>query len=410
MKRVIIGALCAVCFCSPARTETKPDFTTAYVLATASYCAYAATNLESATDRQERAWRCLKAAAALDPERLDALDVPQTAVDAYVDFGSPENAYVLTQAKNGVILAFRGTIVPPIDPKDNFFHTTADALAKSNEGAIKGFKTFAADWLNNFQAKGDAEGRHHGFNESWRQLQEALKCKRPGQINCHPLSDRLASLNSAKGEKLFITGHSKGGALATLAAIDLPEAFPGVSVVTYTFAAAKALTAKAAEHLPPPSDFWRFERADDLVPAIAPDSTSWLAWALGLPAYAHIGRLALFEGSATAPTFPQPSGGVYPPGDNRRLSRFGGGVATTVFGSLVKFDLGRFISAALNGGATACGPFVLNHFAVFADVRSLARTGDANGVFFRRRLKGDDGRDILWGYEEWCRMFQMVSQ
>jgi hypothetical protein len=57
-----------------AEAESEPDFKLAYVLATASYCAYAVGELDDDHGRA-RAFECLRAAADKDPVHLERLKV-----------------------------------------------------------------------------------------------------------------------------------------------------------------------------------------------------------------------------------------------------------------------------------------------------------------------------------------------
>ena len=82
----------------PAASE--PDFNLAYVLATASYCAYAVGAIDSdgeklADDGRQRAFNCLKAAVKADPGHLAALKVEAQDVEAYFSPAKPQNAYLL---------------------------------------------------------------------------------------------------------------------------------------------------------------------------------------------------------------------------------------------------------------------------------------------------------------------------
>jgi hypothetical protein len=138
------------------------------VLATVAYCTYAITELDS--DRgQSRATRCLKAAATEDKAIREALG-DTSDLGVYVDPQSPENAYFLARIKDGVVLAFRGTLTPSIDPKGNIFKATADAAAKYNKRAVTGLENFLADWLKDAQADANTQGRHQGFDRAWECL------------------------------------------------------------------------------------------------------------------------------------------------------------------------------------------------------------------------------------------------
>jgi hypothetical protein len=156
-------------------TESEPDFKLAYVLATAAYCAYAVGELDDDHGRA-RAFECLRDAADKDPVHLERLKVASTDdVEAYVNPQSPKDAYLLIREKNGVIRAFRGTLVPPISPSSGrFAKATAEAVKAYKEQAAAALGTFSLDWFNNAQGKSNSLGRHSGFDQSWQGLRSHL--------------------------------------------------------------------------------------------------------------------------------------------------------------------------------------------------------------------------------------------
>ena len=132
-------------------TESEPDFKLAYVLATASYCAYAVGELDDDHGRA-RAFECLRAAADKNPVHLERLKVVSTDdVEAYFNLQSPKDAYLL--------IRFRGTLVPPISPSSGrLVKATAEAVKAYKEQAAAALGTFTLDWFNNAQVYGLYEG------------------------------------------------------------------------------------------------------------------------------------------------------------------------------------------------------------------------------------------------------------
>lgn len=217
------------------------DTNTAYRLAVASFCAYKAPGGESAVID------CFKnkISEALNskPDVLNVFD--GLSKDKVAVFRTPGeivrheiNAAILVEIPDGVILAFRGTDGSPQDWLHNIFLISINSL---KDGKIY------------------AGGRHYGFSQSLETLSQ--------QIINSPL---WRSLKNQENKTLYITGHSKGGALATGATIDFNEEFSGRKVI-YTFEAARFFTAEAVKdeaNKPLLNRIWRFEYQNDLVPHV----------------------------------------------------------------------------------------------------------------------------------------------
>jgi Lipase (class 3) len=331
MKKVALAVFCsmlALTVGAPPQAFAQleqPDLDLAYVLATASYCAYAVGEADADSGRKQ-ALQCLTAAAASDHSRLELFEkIAEDDVEAFFNPGTPEDAYLLIRRQNSVMLAFRGTLTPPISPASGRFPSAVgEAIAKYHEREAALLKTFIADRRNNFRAKADARQRHQGFAAAWSGLESHLigrDCP-PGTSTagggCSKFLSFIAGLPGATPPKLYITGHSKGGALATLAGLDLPGVVgAAIAPVVYTFAGAKSLTtegAKAAAAAAPGS--WRFEHEWDIVPSVPPDST---VPAIAVPSYAHVGGRLLFAKGKTPERSTGPTDGVDPPGDMDRL-------------------------------------------------------------------------------------------
>jgi Lipase (class 3) len=425
-----ICGILAVLASQPANSGTNaaasgPDLNRAYVLATASYCAYAVGAIDSDGERladkgRQRALDCLMAAVEADPSRLAALKVEDANVEAYFSPAKPQNAYLLIRARNGVILAFRGTLTLPISPgKASHNGLMKEVMETFNVAVLKAFESYLRDWANNVAAFADERDRHAGFDHSWQELKEHLK------IDCGPgaaeACSKFRSFIAAMGanQQLLLTGHSKGGALATLASLDMPEFFEHAPQTTvYTFAAPKSLSQEGAEKAAnATADLWRFEDERDVVPTLPLDRTGFPV-TLDVPLtewkmapYAHVGRRVLFRENEKPAIFPEPVDGLDPPGDLKRLKTIlRGGVEPAANNSIEEKGLLRRI---LSAGADGCRRFLDTHFSVFSSVQAMARAGelakpgpgaDEEAVkknFFFSGVSNAEG-EILWGYGQWC--------
>jgi hypothetical protein len=149
-------------------------------------------------------------------------------------------------SNTAVIVAFRGTLSP----------RTKDVTDE----------TIVADWLNDANARLTIDSQlgaiHHGFADSiaalWPQLVPKLEeLRQQGKISSQ--------------STLYVTGHSKGGALAVIAAARLKLSGMPVTAV-YTFAAARAGGSAFADvYLQQKIPTLRYENQDDIVPHLPPD-------------------------------------------------------------------------------------------------------------------------------------------
>jgi len=425
-----ICGLLAVLAGQPASAATQPaasepDFNLAYVLATASYCAYAVGAIDSdgeklADEGRQRAFNCLEAAVKADPGHLAALKVEAQDVEAYFSPAKPQNAYLLIREKNGVILAFRGTLTLPISPgKAKHNGLVKEAIDNFNLAVLKAFESYLRDWANNIVAFADERDRHAGFDHSWQELKEHLKidCGSGAAEACSKFRSFIAAMGA--NQQLLLTGHSKGGALATLASLDMLEFFEHAPQTTvYTFAAPKSLSQEgAANAANATADLWRFEDERDVVPTLPFDSTAFPV-TLDVPLtewkmapYAHVGRRVLFRENEKPAIFPEPVDGLDPPGDLKRLKTIlRGGAEPAANNSIEEKGLLRRIWSA---GGDGCRRFLDTHFSVFSSVQAMARADelaqpgpgvDGEAVkknFFLSGVSNAEG-EILWGYGQWC--------
>jgi hypothetical protein len=120
---------------------------------------------------------------------------------------------------NYVVLAFRGTLVSPTIPND-WFQVILDWMQDFQIGPVP--------WSVNGQSYGNVEG---GFARAMTTLWPMLK----------PALDRI---DFSRKAGVWITGHSKGGAMTALAASLFVGAYP--SIVPHVMASAPALVGDQA--------------------------------------------------------------------------------------------------------------------------------------------------------------------
>ncbi|WMJ08020.1 Mbeg1-like protein [Nitrosomonas sp. sh817] len=219
-------ALLAAYLISANAVQANWDTNTAVMLATASECAYRVTNERQRDADRINVLNCLKDAATENPESLreafSRLNIHS--VEVFSSPGSSENggaeidAAILLKIPNGAIIAFRGTEPNKSDWLNN----------------LKLFRFHDLD--RNTRELLFEKGRHAGFANSLETLRNKIL---QDQKIWQPFK------NQAQGT-LYLTGHSKGGALATGATVDFREDFTG-EVITYTFAAPRFFTARGEQ-------------------------------------------------------------------------------------------------------------------------------------------------------------------
>jgi hypothetical protein len=412
--------------------SSQPDFELAYILATASYCAYTIDELEHARGH-ERAVACLTAAAAADSKHLGVFDAASNMeVEVYFDPGSPQDAYLLIREEKGVILAFRGTLAPPLSPSSRYLAAAVtDAVTKYNLQAGTALRNFAIDWLDNIKASATPNGRHSGFDVAWQRLLSHLNndCRtNPASVVAEGRCSRFLEFVE-KTNHLFVTGHSKGGAIATLATLDLPKVVgSGTTVVTYTFEAPKSLTSEfvmfpaAVSVRDELREIWRFEHKDDLVPLVPLDKSEH-AFPLFLPvevvfdlkAYTHVGSVVFLERNK------EPFASDKVIDDLPKLKEFFEDIA-----NIDKTELQNILANWANPGQLwavlgdrlqrHCRQLVDNHFAVFADLQEIVwakdrgeqqpilTEADWDHSFFAVGIPDQSGT-VMWGFRQWCDLF-----
>ncbi|KGO63625.1 Lipase, class 3 [Penicillium italicum] len=99
---------------------------------------------------------------------------------------------------------------------------------------------------------------HHGFLESWETVADDLT------------SNITAAQTTYPGYTLVVTGHSFGGALATLGGTILRNA--GFELDVYTYGQPRVGNAALAEYITNQGSLWRVTHDDDLVPKVPPST------------------------------------------------------------------------------------------------------------------------------------------
>jgi hypothetical protein len=201
--------------------------------------------------------------------------IPQTFVAALI------NAALVGTTQTEVILAFRGTLPIDTDNWDDFVESVRD-------------------WVHNGEAELiDApytNGRvHRGFDRSlellWSDVVSAVEAQ-----------------HTASKRPVIVTGHSKGGAIASLAALRLQFEAGITPAAVFTFGSARAGDTQFwRDYQGKILRDWRFENQEDLVPHLPP-TTPLLAFLAQIDArlsglsshgYHHVGLLEFLNWTGT---------------------------------------------------------------------------------------------------------------
>jgi pimeloyl-ACP methyl ester carboxylesterase len=186
------------------------------------------------------------------------------------------NAAIVGATKTEVVVAFRGT--QPVNTADwNDFIETIDDWVHDGEALL--VKVPYAQGLV-----------HKGFSTSLESLWTAVV----GAVREQLTATRLP---------LVVAGHSKGGALATLAALRLRAEGVATAADVYTFGSPRVGDTPFSNAYDAAISQWRFENNNDLVPHLPP-AAQWLDFLgqvdrrlSGITAYAylHVGTLEFLD-------------------------------------------------------------------------------------------------------------------
>lgn len=198
------------------------------------------------------------------------------------------DAFLYAETSHEIFLAFRGTALPAkfdLKVKNLWPEKFSKSTIALNTEKLFGQLAFSVedslrviyDWSNDFKAKAilDLEfnlpGKiHEGFFKSIHNLWNEKKCKKN-------LKDLMADLKQLRGngKKIYFTGHSKGGALAQLAAaIYAKTDVKSKPNAIYSFGAPRFAVGEFIKYYNQQykNKSWRFEYRDDLVPHVPLDA------------------------------------------------------------------------------------------------------------------------------------------
>ena len=161
--------------------------------------------------------------------------------DPYVVTAAQIEAALVGQTANGIIVAFRGTLPPALN-WDSFFDWLQD---------------FMAPTTSNIELPGEV---HEGFLF-------ALNLLRDGIV------DAIQALDPSGSLPIYVTGHSKGGGIAPIAAMYFRNAYKLNITQTITFAGPNCGNADFVNSYNEtfPNDV-RYENYLDIVPLLPPDT------------------------------------------------------------------------------------------------------------------------------------------
>ncbi len=183
----------------------------------------------------------------VDPRRCDWLAEPLRIERSVPPWRTTIDVALAGRMPQGVVIAFRGTL-PPIGS----LHTALEVMF---------------DWANNGAAScrphPDWPGRvHRGFAQSL--------CRLWNDSADGPGLEQVVEALLAEGGpyRLYLTGHSKGGALANLFAWRAARTWPDLPIEVATFGSARAGNEAFAQafEADPRIDCTRYETALDMIP------------------------------------------------------------------------------------------------------------------------------------------------
>lgn len=143
-------------------------------------------------------------------------------------------------------LAFRGTLSNTLREWQNDFTYNQESLPASKFKSAALQKTFMVQGSTD-----EAPSVHAGFLDVYNMFK----------------SDLLAALKNLQIERIIVTGHSLGGGVSTLCAVDLASTYP---VVSYTFAAPRTGDERLCKLIDERLSIYRIVNTSDVVPTLPP--------------------------------------------------------------------------------------------------------------------------------------------
>ena len=152
-----------------------------------------------------------------------------------------------SDSKRTVWLAFRGTLSNTLREWQDDFTYNQESLPASK------LKAAASQKLFMIKGSSNTAKAHAGFMDVYNMFR----------------SDLLAALKTLQPTKIIVTGHSLGGGVSTLCAVDLASIYPG-AVVSYTFAAPRAGDLQLCALIDQRLSLYRIVNSSDVVPTLPP--------------------------------------------------------------------------------------------------------------------------------------------
>lgn len=192
------------------------------------------------------------------PDLQTAIFLAAVCGQTYIQFNNKDDGLFLVPRTYSLIGEFSAKAYDNRPERFGFVIASEQSIILAFRGSGS-----AVDWVSDFIAQQtpyrpvrNAGQTHKGFTDIYMSARDAV----------HSL---LGQLDAER--PLFITGHSLGGSLATLAALDIARNTPFTAPIVYTFGAPRVGDpnfAKVYNYSVP--THWRFQNEFDIVPHLPP--------------------------------------------------------------------------------------------------------------------------------------------